>query len=83
MSATHRIRPPSVSKVGHIPREMACAIGRPACWITNAGPCTSLARSHKVQLDVIAEHFGLMIDPAKLGQMRTDLEEFGAALTCG
>lgn len=72
-----------MSKVGHIPREMACAIGRPACWIPNAGPCTSLARSHKVELDVIAEHFGLMIDPARLGQMHTDLDELEATLRGG
>jgi len=39
-----------------------------------------LARSRKVELDVIAGQFGLMIDPSKLAQMRKDLEELEATL---
>jgi len=42
-----------------------------------------LARSRKVELDVIAGQFGLMIDPAKLAQMRKDLEELEATLNGG
>jgi hypothetical protein len=42
-----------------------------------------LARSRKVELDVIAGQFGPMIDPAKLAQMRKDLEELEATLEGG
>lgn len=42
-----------------------------------------LARSRKVELDVIAGQFGPMIDPARLAQMRKDLEELEATLKGG
>jgi len=42
-----------------------------------------LARSRKVELDVIAGQFGPMIAPAKLQQMRKDLEELEAILKEG
>ena len=42
-----------------------------------------LARSRKVELDVIAGQFAQMIEPAKLAQMRKDLEELEATLKDG
>ena len=42
-----------------------------------------LARSRKVELDVIAGQFAPMIEPAKLAQMRKDLEELEATLKDG
>jgi hypothetical protein len=42
-----------------------------------------LARSRKVELDVIASQFGLMIDPVRLAQMRKDLEDLESTLKGG
>jgi hypothetical protein len=39
-----------------------------------------LARSRKVELDVIAAQFGAFIEPSKLSQMRRDLEDLEAKL---
>lgn len=39
-----------------------------------------LARSRKVELDIVLGQFGLMIDPTKLAQMRQDLEDLEASL---
>lgn len=39
-----------------------------------------LARSRKVELDIIANQFGPMIDPMRLKQMRKDLEDLEATL---
>lgn len=39
-----------------------------------------LARSRKVELDIISAQFGMLIDPAKLAEMRRDLVEFDSML---
>jgi hypothetical protein len=39
-----------------------------------------LARSRKVELDVIASQFGPLIDVDLLAQMRADLEDLGREL---
>jgi hypothetical protein len=39
-----------------------------------------LARSRKVELDIISAQFGMLIDPAKLAEMRRDLVELDATL---
>jgi hypothetical protein len=39
-----------------------------------------LARSRKVELDIISAQFGPFIDPAKLKQMRADLQDLEATL---
>ena len=39
-----------------------------------------LARSRKVELDIISAQFGPLIDPAKLKQMRADLQDLEATL---
>jgi hypothetical protein len=39
-----------------------------------------LARSRKVELDIIASQFGMLIDPAKLAEMQRDLVELEATL---
>lgn len=39
-----------------------------------------LARSRKVELDVISAQFGTFIEPARLAQMRKDLEDLEATL---
>lgn len=40
-----------------------------------------IARSRKVELDIISSQFGPMIAPDKLRQMHQDLEDLGATLT--
>ena len=39
-----------------------------------------LARSRKVELDIIAAQFGSMIEPSKLMQIKQDLRDFEAML---
>lgn len=39
-----------------------------------------LARSRKVELDILSAQFGAFIDPARLAQMRKDLEDLEATL---
>jgi hypothetical protein len=39
-----------------------------------------LARSRKVELDIISAQFGMFIEPSKLAEMRNDLVEFDAML---
>lgn len=41
-----------------------------------------LARSRKVELDVIAAQFGAFIDPARLREIRKDLEDLEKLLSC-
>ena len=39
-----------------------------------------LARSRKVELDVIASQFGALIDSARLAEMRADLDDLARKL---
>jgi hypothetical protein len=40
-----------------------------------------LARSRKVELDIISAQFGALIEPHKLEQMRRDLKDLESSLT--
>jgi hypothetical protein len=42
-----------------------------------------LARSRKVEIDIIASQFGPLIDPTRLAQLRKDLDDLEATLKLG